>query len=372
MPRPRGFDYGCLPYVRALSSGAFIDHLGAASVNAIGYTTTWSRALAKEVPVVSLVAQHRDQLAKAFQEFNSWSQMTDSDSVELTFVFRKSGGYILAISPEFTRRERRCIGFDRTNLAKCVGPFWIKSMDSVHPMLKHFKSYCSASIAPFFFTGVTYVGPSSALTPSLLPDLSPIPGLKPLLKFEVTLVNEDAVKPNSKEWLALHSVKEKTLNTPSRTRKPKQGNIAKQRTKTLGQHFPVTLERIRRNPSVPKLMQRLVENDIRPWQTEQALCNLVLSTELGRGAHFSELSPSEARNKIVQAIRVRYELADGGQIPSFSIKEVRKQVFADGNALLKCIGAKTRRNLPAVQTQLKSISALEAGTPVNKPTHWSD
>jgi hypothetical protein len=31
-------------------------------------------------------------LAKAFEALNAWSRMTDPDSVEITFVFRNSGG----------------------------------------------------------------------------------------------------------------------------------------------------------------------------------------------------------------------------------------------------------------------------------------
>ena len=73
-------------------------------------------------PDISLVAQNGDELAKAFEAFNAWSRMTDPDSVEITFVFRNSGGYVLAISPEYSRLVRRCLGFDRTHQAIVTEP----------------------------------------------------------------------------------------------------------------------------------------------------------------------------------------------------------------------------------------------------------
>jgi hypothetical protein len=131
----------------------------------------------------SLVAQNGDELAKAFEAFNAWSRMTDPDSVEITFVFRNSGGYVLAISPEYLRLERRCLGFDRTHQAVAFAPTWFKPIDSVHPLLLQFRRHCSAPIAPFLFTGATYFGPRGVLTPASAPDIRPIPNLEPLLRW---------------------------------------------------------------------------------------------------------------------------------------------------------------------------------------------
>jgi hypothetical protein len=81
--------------------------------------------------------------------------MTDPDSVEITFVFRNCGGYVLAISQEYSRLQRRCLGFDRTHQAVAFAPTWFKPIDTVNPLLRQFRRYCSSPIAPFLFTGST-------------------------------------------------------------------------------------------------------------------------------------------------------------------------------------------------------------------------
>ncbi|MDE0527445.1 MAG: hypothetical protein OXH85_01925 [Truepera sp.] len=369
--QPRGFDYGCLPYARALGSFKFPGHLSAASVDAVAYGDVWSEAVSQRVPTISLVAQHRDEVAKAFEEFNAWSQMTDPDSVEITFVFRNNGGYVLAISPEYSRLERRCLGYDRAHRTFFIAPVWSKRIDSVHPLLRNFRDYCSASIAPFVFGGATYVGPRSVLTPQSPLEVSPIRGLKSLLKFEVTFIDEDGVTPNSIGWVALKDELQQTPKTPPGPPKPGPDDIAEQRVKTLSHHFPVTLERIRRSVFLPPLVLQLAESGVRPWQIEQALCNLVLSTEMGRGVHFIGLSACKAKGDIIEAIGSQYELADGDDIPEFSIEEIITQVIADGNVLLHHLGRKSRKDLASVQKALQSVSALEAATAIDPPVQWS-
>ena len=367
----RGFDYGCLPHVMTLASFEFLNHLGAASVDAVAYGEDWSEAVKRRVPTISLVVQNGDELVKSFKEFNAWSQITDPDSVEITFVFRKKGGYLLAISPEFTRLKRRCLGFEHAYRAIGFGMIWCKPIDSVHPFLREFRDYCSSPIAPFFFDGVTYAGPTSELRQSVPPEISPIPGLEPLLKFEVTFVDEDKVIPNSTAWIALKIESRQGTQSPTKKEKPEPDDIAIQRVKTLGHHFPVTLERIRRSLSVSSLMQQLAVSGVRPWQIEQALCNLVLSADMGRGAHFLGLSARKTESAIVEAIGSRYELADGGDIPTFSIEDISTQVIADGNALLRHLNKKKCKDLAGIQAALQSVSALEAPTAVDTPAQWS-
>ena len=369
--QPRGFDYGCLPSAIALASSEFNGHLTAASVDGVAYGNVWSEAVNQTVPIISLVAQRGDELAKAFEAFNTWSQTTDPDSVEITFIFRKNGGYVLVISPECSRLERRCLGFDRTHQVIAVKLIWIKPIDSVHPLLRSLKKYCSAPIAPFLFNGVTYVGPPSGLTPSAPPDVSPIHGLQPLLKFEVTFIGEDEVTPNSTAWLALKVESQQVPKSPTGRPKTKPDDIGRQRVKTLAYHFPVTLERIRRSLSVPCLMLQLAANGVRPWQIEQALCNLVLSAEMGLGAHYVGLSARKAKSGIIHAIRSRFELANGGDIPTFSIEEVSTQVVADGNALLQYLKKKRRKDLTGIQAALQSVSVLDAATAIDPPADWT-
>lgn len=343
-------------------------YLDAAVVDGIAYGSAWSESFDKKVPTISLVAQHSDELAKAFEEFNAWSEMTGPDSVAMNFVFRKNGGCLLAISPEYSRLQRRCLGFDRTHRAFVMGPTWIKSNASIHPFLRTFRQYCSAPVAPFLLDGVTCVGPKSVPPPRSVPDVCPVPGIRPLQKFEVTFVDENEATPNSMAWIALRAESgNKPESPPTGPPKPEPDKIAKERTRTLAQHFPVTLERIRRESLVQRLMRGLDEYRVRPWQIEQALCNLVLSAEMGRGAHFTGLSAHKAENGIIEAIRSRYELADGGGIPTFSIEDVSTQVVADGNVLLQQFGKKGRTNLADLQAALKSLSALETDAVADPP-----
>ena len=125
----RGFDFGCLPYAMAIATFEFPGYLSAASVDGVASGGVWSEAVKQNIPTISLVAQNGDELAKAFGAFNAWSRMTDADSVEITFVFRNSGGYVLAISPEYSRLVRRCLGFDRTHQALLTEPTWFKPID---------------------------------------------------------------------------------------------------------------------------------------------------------------------------------------------------------------------------------------------------
>jgi hypothetical protein len=359
---PRGFDFGCFPYAMALATFEFPGHLSAASVDGVAYGSVWSEAVRQTIPTISLIAQNGDELTKAFEAFNAWSRMTDPDSVEITFVFRNSGGYVLAISPEYLRLERRCLGFDRTHQAVAIAPTWFKPIDSVHPLLRRFRRHCSAPIAPFLFTGATYVGPRGVLTPASAPDIRPIPKLDPLLKFEVKFIDENEVTPESIGWLALKAAEKPKTTLPKSSAgppTPKAEDVARHRAKALAHHFPVTLERIRRSALVPTLVGELAVDGVRPWQVEQALCNLVLSTEIDRGAHYIGLSARKVDDSIIKALRSRYEFADGSAIPTFSGDVVRTQVLADANALLRFLGKNSVAELASAQAALASASALE-------------
>ena len=221
------------------------------------------------------------------------------------------------------------------------------------------------------FDGVTYVGPRGVLTAVSPPDVRAILGLQPLLKFDVTLIDEDDVTPNSTGWLALEVGSRQVPQSPTGPPKPEPDEVATERIKTLARHFPVTLERIRRGLFVPGLMLQLAAHGVRPWQIEQALCNLVLSAEMGRGAHYLGLSARKVESGILQAIESRHELADGSDIPTFAIEDVGTQIVADGNCLLRYLGKKSYTDLAGIQAGLQSVSALEAATAVDPPAEWT-
>ena len=359
---PQGFDYGCLPYAMAVGPYDFPRHLHDSSVDAVAYGTFHSPELHQQTFTVSLVAQHPEPLAKAFQEFHAWAQATDPDSVELTFIFLNSGGYLLAITPQHSRFVRRCQGFDRSHQTITIAPTWSKPMTTLHPVLRTFRNYCSQSLAPFYLDAATYTGPRNALTISSTPDITPITTIEPLLKFDVSFVNENDVTPNTTAWIALNAQSPQPTYVPSPRPQPPPApdQIATQRRTTLGHHFPVTLERLRRAGHVRTLTRRLAPNNIRPWQVEQALCNLLLAVQTNKRLHLQGLTVTQVRDHVTDAIGSRSELADGRAIPSFTADQVATQVLADGNALLRSFHTKKRATIPKLQRALASLSVLDA------------
>jgi hypothetical protein len=359
-PQPLGFDYGCLPYAMAVGAFEFVNHLTSATVDAVAYGGAWSDAVNQFVPTISLVGQHAEGLAKAFEDFNAWSNMTDPDSVEVTFAFRKSGGYVLAIAPEYSRLTRRCLGFNRVHRAIALGATWFKQIDSVNPTLLQFRKHCSAPVAPFLLHAGVYIGPRGVLTAASPPDVRPIPGLKPLLKFEVTFVDEETAKPNSIGWIALRIGTGALQKSPKEPPKPEPQDIASERLKALSCHFPVTLERVRRSSNARIFVREVVGQGVRTWQVEQAICNLVLSRDAGLGPRHKSNSDRKADKKILQALSDRYEVADNTNAPTFSLEEVVSQVLADGNVLLRNLGEKPKTALIDLQRALAAVSALDA------------
>jgi hypothetical protein len=356
---PRGFDYGCPQYAMAVGSFDFPTHLSAASIDGVAYGSVWSKELDQLIPTISLIGQHSEKLIKAFEEFDAWSKMTDSDSLELSFVFRKIGGYVLAISPEYSRLQRRCLGFDRTFTPITATVTWSKPIDSVNPLLLKFRKYCSAPIAPFLFDAATYAGPRSGLKPYSIPSLRHIPVLKSLLKFEVEFIDEENVKPNTLGYMALNKQSQPNLkSTGPPTPAPKE--IAQMRVRALHTHFPVTLERMRRNTLILECVRQLAADGIGVWQVEQAFCNLMLSSEMSGSAHFIELSSDKVESSILEAIRSRHEMASGQEIHTFNLETVRTQVVADARALLTYLNKTSGNGIAEVQGALRSNSLLEA------------
>ena len=357
--RPQGFDSAFLPNAMAVAGSAFSGHLHGSSIDGVAYGFVWSDDLHKNIPSVSLLAQNGNELKKAFDEFNGWSQVTDPDSVALTFVFLKDGGYVLAIAPEYWRLRQRCLGFDRAHQAIAFSATWFKRMDSIHPELRQLREYCSQPLAPFSFGGVTYIGPRNVLNPHTLPNVLPIAGLVPLLKFEATFADEDNVVPHSLEWLAVRVPLGKAVGarTPPA---PELNEIAARRRSTIACHFPVTIDRMHRRGDIASLMRQLVP-EVWPWQIEQALCNLVVSSEIGKDRHYRGLKAREVAAHVTQALQSRCELADGGATPTFTADDVRTQIVADGNALLRSLKKKKKRaSLNAVQAALAAVRALDA------------
>lgn len=348
----------------AVGSLDFPRHLSAASIDAVGYGWTHSSILNRPVPSIALVAQDGEELAKAFEMFGAWAKATDPDSVELTFVFRKAGGYVLGISAEPTRLQERCLRFNRTHRPVTFGATWLKPIDTVNPFLLQFRKYHSAAIAPFLFDGVVYRKPRGIVGLPPSPNFEPILGLSPLLKFEVTFVDEESATPNSLAWFALNSNNPQIPKAASQPPKPQPGEIARRRAEMLSCHFPVTLERMRKSQGARNLIRRLAKEGVRAWQVEQALCNIALSRRFNGEPAFAGLSGRKAEEALYSELNSRFELASGeNESAAVTEEELRHQVTADGRALLKFLKQGSADNLSAIQAALRCTQFLE-GEPV--------
>ena len=352
-----GFDYGCLPTALAVSSPEFPKLLTEAQVDAVAYGTRYSPELSRDLPTVSLVVQHVEPLVRAFSIFHDWTTFGDADAVELTFVLRDACGYVLVISPDPFRIEQRILGYDRTHQVFTASPMWCKSIDSLNPALLSFRDdYASARIAPYYLDGATYIGPRSALRIASPVDLRGVSGLQPLLKFEVKFVNENDAAPGTISRMALNLQTASKTQSPASRHKPSSNEIASRRIRALSCHFPVTLERIRTTREIGEEVRNLQREGIEPWQVEQALCNMVLASDINENGATTR---RQMQDRIVRALDARYEVADGSCLPLFRIERIRNQVLADGNELLAFMNMDRIEDLSLLQARLRSVSLLE-------------
>jgi hypothetical protein len=343
---PSGFDFGLPPIAMAVGSNDFVRDLSSASIIAVAYGKRWSSKLSSMIPSIALVGRNAEALGSAFDVFNNWEDLTGSDSLQLTLVLRKAGGYVICIAPEIARLERRCIGYHRNCQPLAMTATWLKSMDSTQPALHELRDYCSQLIAPMFLDGMSCESDQDALNGKL----QSISGLRPLLKFDVAFVDEDDVAPSSMGWLALH-LEDATETKPSvKQQKPSPSEIELQRIRSLRTHFPVTLERMRVSQHFKTIVSELSTEGIRAWQVEQAFCNFIMTNR----KQASRSRSSTARDDIADLLDALYEIADGTTLPILSAEQVRAQIRADGNFLLLGVRGKT-----AVDT-VKLIAALRA------------
>ena len=357
-----GFDYGCPPNAMAVGGLDFPTLLTDAHIDGVAYGTRNSPELNEDVPAITLVAQDGDALAKAFSVFHNWAASSDPDAVAVTFVFRESHSYILGISPEPSRLAQRLLGFSRTRQSISWSALWCKPIDSVNPMLLSFRDhYASARIAPYILDGATYFGPRNAIPCAAPIQLHGVSGLRPLLKFEVTFVNENEVTPGTIGWLASRMQFPPNPQASAGHDRLDANEIAGRRHRALSEHFPVTLERIRRSVEVREVRLKLLGEGIEPWQVEQALCSLILGMAVEK-EHIK--TRQQMRERIIETLDARFECADGGVLPLFGIDEIRRQVLADGNELLTYLKKRRKDDLSAMQSRLRSLGLLDGASVV--------
>ncbi len=361
---PLGVDFGCFPANAAVTFAGFSDHLRDASIVAVAYGSEWSEALRAEIPSMSLVARRAEPLREAFKIFAAWSDATDGDAVELTVVLRESDGFLLGISPEYGRLARRCVGFDRTTVSPLAYiPVWSHSIRTAHRSLMQLRSYAQKPISPFLFGGVTLSGLLTHSNPDA-PPVAAVPGLTSILKFQIAFADETATEPGGMAETVLRTASPAHRSLETRSYAPTHRaivDIGTERVRVLRTHFPVTLERLHRSGRLQHLYTTVARDaEVGLWQVEQAYCNLVLSTGSGWGTHYRRLRPQHARDKILDAIGKRYEIADGHPLHDFTDDQVRMQLLADGRALLRYLDEPADGSMSTVQARLVALQAIRA------------
>src|SRR5712692_6461869 len=97
--RSVGFDYGCLPNVMGVGMYEFPNYLHDANVVGMAYGMDYSTELERPIPCISLVVRNEAPVRRAFDTFHAWAAGSDADALDVAFVFREDGGYLVVLSP---------------------------------------------------------------------------------------------------------------------------------------------------------------------------------------------------------------------------------------------------------------------------------
>lgn len=355
-----GYDYGIPPKYLLVSPPEFTQLLSDADTFAVAYGSepNWKYG---SIPALTLVARHATPLTKAFEEFQRWTDSSDGDSVQLSFLFLNKGGYAIGISPEITRLRTRILGFDRVHEPLYFAATWIKILDTRNPLTDKFRQYCQRLVSPFTLRAACYRGVMAGQTPDPLL-FEKLPGVKPILKFGANFSDENNVEPNTQYSAMLESVRsigmgKKIKHSPRQpTSQLIPAHILETREKMLRKHFPVTLLRLRGIDRFRTYTASLKSKGIASWQINQAICNLLLSFEMTGGHHFfKDVSPKEFIDRLASSLSAHFEEANGihDQLNKLNEEMIGQQIILDSIALLKHAGIKPKQaHLPTLLTEL--------------------
>lgn len=341
---PRGFDYGVSARAAAVGSPVFTQNLTQANIIAVAYGSVYADEVHSMIPFVSLVGRNESPLREAFREFNVWADASDGDAVDLTIVFHESNGYTLVISTDTQKLIDRTLTYDAVFEPLSFQALWVKRIDTVSEPLKELRAFLEVGIRPFKLSASLYSG---LTTPgaAMLDLVKPISGAADLLKFSIRFVDEGSEQ--EKDWqriarlakdqkMRAKEVKEKPPFRPAEDVFASRAN----RLKTL---FPVTLWRAETCSNIDSIIEECGKLGIRRWQVRQALCNVLVSREIGKGTpHFFEIPERDWPGALLKRLRGRYELGinEVEAIKNITLEEILTQVTLDVGYLLSIYGIK--------------------------------
>lgn len=362
---PWGFDYGLSVRVVALGAFDFNQKLRDAEIIAVAYGTQYSRAFNAHIPAFTLVGRHEAPLRAAFDDFADWASVSDADAIDVTVIFQKSGGYRFVISADPESQMAHMLRNDEVAEPVSLQVSWIKQIDSVSKPLLDLREYLEKGIRPFILSAGVYVGaekPKPGMAPTN--QIKSITGIKDLLKFKISFLDEGSISPHDWHGIGLMSGRpEKKRRSSERgPRLPPAGVLFSTREHRLKVLFPVTLWRAENTSHWKALCVASEQRGLRPWQVKQALCNVIVSREIGNGAiHFAGISKNEWPSALVTRLRQRYELADG-KVRDYLITpdDILRQALLDSRQLLEEYGCKpSPKEFEAVQAALRKRNLLE-------------
>lgn len=343
-----GVDYSLPATAIAVGDFTFVQHLHAADVQ--GFVYEFVVGAGAPPPFVGLICGNPQAARAAFDIFHSWSEGTDGDALQLTWCFQPNGTYAVFLTPDEARLAVRCLGFERFLRPLLFTAAFCKQVDlvdSTSDATHRFRDYCKSWHHPFLFGAV-----------AIEPTLRVASVVTPLLKYQARIVDEAQLPEDSIERRMLSR---RARQSKSAGLSPMEKPSVLCRDRVLEQHFPVTLERIRRSP-VSHAIRTVASDGFGPSLAKQAAANLVLSARLCDGLpHFKGLAKSALRDTVVQGVSAHFEAADSSDISRLlSYENLSRQAMLDGNALLTAAGSKQGRTNQEVLALIEKKGLLDA------------
>jgi len=369
---PQGYDFGTPVTSAVITSPDFIRYLVDANIIACAYGMNYCEKVRASLPLITLAGTNEDGLKKVSEEFRRWGAEEDGDVIQLTFVLLKGGRYGVTLEPSFKEALIRLVGLDRATEPFLFFGSWNKRFDTRHVAVQQLKDYKQNVMSPILLSFAHYAGPADPATADLQ-RVKPVMGLADLLKFDLKFVDEaepfeqteTAALPFQPASVKTSALKRQRVLAERDVRRQATDPVqySSRRRSTLNQHFPMTLERVRRAEQTnPRITDALQPNGIQGWQLQQAVCNLILSRSICNGQFFyAAIQPSALRDTVLNSIRDRIELADESkEVPGLRVEQIVEQVRLDAVYLLRQIGARpSKLDLDYVQQRLKSNHFLD-------------
>lgn len=263
-PLPIGYDYGLKPRLMLLGNTDFPELLRKSFV-ALLYGQMPDFGGLVEPPFLGLAFEDMHIARRCFGIFKEWvDAVGDGDALCLNFIEFKSREFALCLSPQ---RE--------LFLERMLSPIHKDEFDSLVLLVGHMKMFPRMSEGYLYFRNEARKSPFVVFPETRggpLMDLA-------FCKSEIHFWKEDEVPENSVEFGLLQS----KLGAPNPTPQPQTAkskmsreDVALRRKRQVSRFFPVTLERLRLQSAWREAAQELEAEGFRPWQIEQAACNLAL------------------------------------------------------------------------------------------------